>query len=186
MDRYVGFAVLIAICAIAYPFGHQYLHGSPVAWLLPFTIISFALASFLFFGLRLGQKVGLLSEFYHYFSAYRNQSGVISKTLLLSVFVQFTCILGVYVLALGIGQNIPFLALLIYLPLITLVSTLPISISGLGVREGAFVLLLGLIGVRPETATAISLSWFVAVSAGSLIGLFEYIRYKKEKIHMSG
>jgi hypothetical protein len=186
MDRYLGFAVLIAICAVAYPFGYQYLQASPVAWLLPLTIVSFVIGSLLFFRLRLGHGIKFLSEFYHYFFLYRNQKDVINKVLILSVFVQFAGILGVYILGLGIGQPVPFLALLIFLPLIILVSTLPISISGLGVREGAFVILLGLIGIRPEVAMAISLSWFIAVSAGSLLGLFEYIRYKKEKIHMSG
>ena len=59
-------------------------------------------------------------------------------------------------------------------------SMLPISISGLGVREGAFVLFFGLIGIKPEVATAISLSWFMTISAAGIIGLIEYIRYKKE------
>jgi uncharacterized membrane protein YbhN (UPF0104 family) len=57
---------------------------------------------------------------------------------------------------------------------------IPISISGLGVREGAFVLFFGFIGVKPEAAAAISLSWFITASAGSLIGLIEYVKYKKE------
>jgi membrane-associated PAP2 superfamily phosphatase len=57
--------------------------------------------------------------------------------------------------------------------------TLPISISGLGIRGGAFVLFFGLVGVKPEIATAISLSWFCAITTGSLLGLVEYIRYKK-------
>ena len=34
MDRYLGFVVLIAICAIAFPFGYQYLHGSNIEWIL--------------------------------------------------------------------------------------------------------------------------------------------------------
>jgi uncharacterized protein (TIRG00374 family) len=182
MDRYLGFAVLIAICAVAFPFGYNYLHGSRLEWLLPFIILFFIIGSFLFFGLRLGRRIKFLSEFHDYFYLYRNQKGVIAKALILSLFIQFAGILAVYFLALGLGQHIPFLAFLIYLPLIILVSLIPISISGLGVREGAFVIFFGLIGVRPEAATAISLSWFITVSAGSLLGLVEYIKYKKEKI----
>jgi uncharacterized membrane protein YbhN (UPF0104 family) len=63
---------------------------------------------------------------------------------------------------------------------------LPISISGLGVREGAFVVFFGLIGVKPEAATAVSLSWFISSSVGSLLGLIEYIKYKKERIDIPG
>jgi glycosyltransferase 2 family protein len=182
MDRYLGFVVLIAICAAAFPFGYTYLQGSYMAWVLPFTIVSFIAGSLIFFGLRLGQRVKFLSEFYNHFNLYQNQKGVIGKALLLSVFVQFSVIIAVYILSIGLGLQVPFLAFLIYLPLITLFSMLPISISGLGVREGAFVVFFGLIGVQPEAATAVSLSWFLAMSAGNLVGLIEYIKYKKEHI----
>lgn len=186
MDRYIGFVVLITICAVAFPFGYVYLKGSPVVWILPITILSFVIGSVLFFVLRIGHRIKFFSELYSYFSLYRNQKGVIRKAVLWSFFVQFSGILAVYILALGIGQRVPVLAFLVFLPIIILVSTLPISISGLGVREGAFVVLLGLTGVRPEAAAAISLSWFITAAVGSLVGLVEYIRYKKERIDFSG
>jgi glycosyltransferase 2 family protein len=180
MDRYLGFVVLIAICALAFPFGYQYLYGSNMEWILLSVILSFILGSFLFFGLRIGQHIKHLADLYHYFHIYRNERGMIGKALLLSVCIQFSGFLAVYILALGLGQHIPFLSLLIYLPLIILIAMIPISISGLGVREGAFVLFFGFIGVKPEAAAAISLSWFITASAGSLIGLIEYVKYKKE------
>ncbi len=181
MDRYLGFVVLIAICALAFPFGYKYFYGSRLEWLLPLVVLSFIIGSFLVFGLRLGKRIKILSGFYDYFHAYRNQKEVIGKTLLLSVLVQLSGIFSVYILALGIGQHIPFLACLIFVPLIVMFTTLPISISGFGVREGAFVLFFGLIGIKPGVATAISLSWFVSITAGSLLGLIEYIKYKKER-----
>lgn len=180
MDRYLGFVVLIAICAVAFPFGYQYLYGSNIEWILLSVILSFIIGSFLFFGLRIGQHIKHLADLYNYFHIYRNERGMIGKALLLSVFIQFSGFLAVYILALGLGQHIPFLSLLIYLPLIILIAMIPISISGLGVREGAFVLFFGFIGVKPDAAAAISLSWFISASAGSLIGLIEYVKYKKE------
>ena len=181
MDRYLGFVMLTVICTIAFPFGYSYFQNSPVAWMLPFIVLSFIIASLLFFGLRLGKRIKILSEFYDYFHSYRNQKGIIVKALLISAFVQFSGILAVYILTLGIGEHVPFLACLIFLPLIIMFAALPISISGIGIREGAFVLFFGLIGIRPDVATAISLSWFLANASGSLLGLIEYIRYRKEK-----
>jgi hypothetical protein len=181
MDRYLGFVMLTVICIIAFPFGYSYFQNSPIAWMLPFIVLSFIIASLLFFGLRLGKRIKILSEFYDYFHSYRNQKGIIVKALLISAFVQFSGILAVYILALGIGELVPFLACLIFLPLIIMFAALPISISGIGIREGAFVLFFGLIGIRPDVAAAISLSWFLANASGSLLGLIEYIRYKKEK-----
>ena len=182
MDRYLGFVVLMAICTIAFPFGYTYLQGSRIEWLLPIIVLSFIIASLLIFGLRLGNRIKIVSGFYDYFHAYRNQKGVIGKALLLSAFIQLSGILSVYILALGIGQHIPFLACLIFLPLVILFTTLPISISGLGVREGAFVLFFGLVGIKPGVATALSLAWFATFAIGSILGLVEYIRYKKERI----
>jgi glycosyltransferase 2 family protein len=188
MDRYLGLFIMIVISALAFPFGYPYFQGSGIAWLAPAAVVSFFFSSFLIFGLRLGKRFPLLSDFYSYFHAYRNQKDTMVKALLLSAIVQFAGFLAVYVLALGIGQNIPFLSLLVFLPLVVLFTMLPISISGLGVREGAFILFFGLIGVKPEVAAAISFSWFVTMVAGNLLGLIEYIRYKKEglQVHATG
>jgi uncharacterized membrane protein YbhN (UPF0104 family) len=166
MDRYIGFVVLIAICVIALLFGYEYLHGSRIEWLLFFVVLCFIGGSLLVFCLRLGKRIKTLSDFYEYFHAYRNQKEVIGKALILSILIHFLGIFAVYTLALGIGYHIPFVTFLIFLPLIVLFTTLPISISGLGVREGAFILFFGFIGVKPEVATAISLSWFVTIAAG--------------------
>jgi hypothetical protein len=181
MDRYIGFAALIAICTIAFPFGFRFFSGSPVMWLLPVIVFSFIGASLLIFGLRLGQRIRALSEFYSSFHAYRNQTTTIGKTFLLSLIVQLTGILSVYLLSLGMGQQIPFLAFLLFIPLTVLFAMIPLSISGLGIRESAFVLFFGLIGVQPVVATALSLLWFITVSFASLIGLVEYIKYKREE-----
>jgi uncharacterized membrane protein YbhN (UPF0104 family) len=180
MDRYIGLVVLILICTLALPFGFGYFQGSRIAWLVPLIALSFITASLLIFGLRLGQRIKLISNFYHYFHAYRNQKDIIAKSMLLSVIVQLAGILSIYVLAHGFKQDIPFTALLVFVPLIVLFSTIPISISGLGMREGAYVVLFSFINIKPEVATAISLSWFLAIAASSLLGLVAYLRYKKE------
>jgi uncharacterized membrane protein YbhN (UPF0104 family) len=182
VDRYIGFIGLIAICVVAYPFGFKYFAGSRVEWLLPLIVLGFLVSSLLIFGLRIGQRIKFLSEFYTYFHSYRNQKDVIGKTFVLSLFIQFAGIFSVYILARGLQQHIPLLAFFVFLPIIILLTLIPVSISGLGVREGAFVLLFGFIGVEPSAATAISLSWFVCVAAGSLVGLVEYLRYRRDEI----
>jgi uncharacterized protein (TIRG00374 family) len=87
MDRYIGFVVLIAICTIAFPFGYKYFHGSRIEWLLPFAILSFTVLSLLILGLRLGKRIKIISGFYDYFHAYRNQ-----KTVINTAFRYFCCL----------------------------------------------------------------------------------------------
>lgn len=80
------------------------------------------------------------------------------------------CVLFVYTFARGLGYVIPFGQMALVVALIQLVTMLPISINGLGVREWAYVYLLGRCGIPPEPAVAISLMTYLSVLAVSLIG----------------
>jgi len=179
MDRYVGFVSLMTMGLVAYIIGFNYLKGSIIEWLLPAIILAFLIGSFVVFGLRFGKRIRVLSQFYDYFDNYRNQKALITKTLFLSLIVQTLNIIAIYVITLGLGQHISLMYFFIFFPVITTISTLPISISGIGVREGAFVLLFGLVGIKPEMATAMSFAWFLSVAFGGLTGLFEYLRLKR-------
>jgi uncharacterized membrane protein YbhN (UPF0104 family) len=179
MDRYIGYIVLMSMGLAAFPFGLGYFRGSWIEWLLPAIVAGFIILSIVFFGLRLGKRMRLLGDFYGHFHSYRRQKGVMARAALLSVVIQVATVLAVYVLALGLGQRIPLLPFFIFVPIIITLSSLPVSISGVGIREGAFVLLFGSIGVRPDAATALSFAWFLSVTAGGLAGLYEYLRHKK-------
>ncbi len=61
-------------------------------------------------------------------------------------------------------------ALLAFFPAVLIAQVLPISMSGLGVREGAFVLFLGPLGVAHEEAIALGLLLYVLNLAVSLLG----------------
>ncbi len=179
MDRYLGYLGLMLIGISAFPFAAGYFGASPYRWIMPAIFLAFVVVSLLFFGLKLGKKIGAVAEFYDYFAALKSRKEVIAKALLLSFVVQFLNFLMVAILASAMGENIPILLLCVFLPIIITITTVPVSISGLGVREGSFVLLLGLIGVRPEVATSLSLSWFVANFIGGLPGLAAYVRHRE-------
>ncbi len=179
MDRYIGFVSLMIMGLMAYVFGFKYLEGTIVEWLLPAIIISFISVSFIIFGLRFWKKTKLLSEFYLYFDKYRNRKTLIAETLALSFIVQVLSTLSTYIVTIGLGQHISLIYFFIFFPIITTISTIPVSISGIGIRESAFVLFFGLVGVKPEMATAMSFAWFLSVSVGGLTGLVEYLRLKR-------
>jgi hypothetical protein len=179
MDRYIGFAAMMFLGMSAYPFGFRYFRGSYIEWLLPLIAFLFVAGSFLILGLRIGSRFTFLSEFYDYFHLYKGRSDAVAKTFFLSLLVQVVGICAAYLLSLGLKLEVPLLAFFIFIPIITTLATLPVSISGLGVREASFVLLFGFIGVSPAQATALSFSWFLSTALGSLPGLIEYLRYKK-------
>lgn len=70
----------------------------------------------------------------------------------------------------GLGLKVPAISLLLVVPIISAVCALPISMNGLGVREAAYVYLLGGLGVDAPSAAVASLAFFVLVSLASLAG----------------
>lgn len=95
--------------------------------------------------------------------------------LVLSVVLQIVQIASVYVIALALGLDVSFAAVMIALPAVLLVSSLPISLAGWGVREQSMVLALGAMGVAAPDALAISvlvgLSWIIIGLPGALVWL---------------
>ena len=66
-----------------------------------------------------------------------------------------------FLVGLALGVDLPPSYYMIFVPLTSLVLVLPISFAGLGVREGAYVVLFKLAGVAPEVALSMSLLVYV-------------------------
>jgi uncharacterized membrane protein YbhN (UPF0104 family) len=64
----------------------------------------------------------------------------------------------------------PRRAFLAYVPAVAMAQVLPISLSGLGVREGMLVLLLTPFGVSTNQAVGIGLLWYLVMLLVSLLG----------------
>jgi len=179
MDRYIGLSSLLLVGLAASVAAYPLLEGSPVVWVTPVIFAVFAVGSILFFRFRIGSGIGFVRHIYEYFAPYLNKRGVIARGLILSVAVQLTVILSIYILALGIRIDISFLQLLVFVPLISLVTLVPLSISGFGLREGAFVVLLGTAGVRSDLAVTLSILYFLSMALAGMVGLFCYLRFKQ-------
>jgi len=179
LDRYVGYFALLTIGLLAGIAGYGELKVIGLHWLTPVLFILFLSGSLLFFRLRIGRRFKAITDFYAFFHDALRDRKSIGTALLLSSAIQVLTILEIYLISLGLGQHPSFTALFVFVPLIITAMAIPISISGLGLREGAFVVLFGLTGIAPETSTSISLLWFLSAAAGSLPGLFVYLRKRK-------
>src|SRR5204862_2101219 len=86
----------------------------------------------------------------------------------------------------GLGMELSLLALCLIVPTVICISALPISISGLGVRENLFVQLLAAqtIGAHPTDSLALSLLAFAGSLFWSVIGGVVYTMFK-EKHHLA-
>jgi uncharacterized membrane protein YbhN (UPF0104 family) len=72
--------------------------------------------------------------------------------------------------AVGMGVEVGPTALLAFFPAVAIAQVLPVGISGLGIREGAFVLFLGPLGVPDEQAVALGLLLYLLNLGVSLLG----------------
>lgn len=182
MDRYIGLSALLCIGIVAFPFGLGYLQKAsvhwPVIWVLPAATAIFIASSLLIFRFRIGERFKFLVKTYNYFQFYRSKTNIMANVFIYSIIIQLINVLSVYVVARGLSLDISFLLLLIFLPIIILVSFLPLSISGLGLREGSFIILLGSTGIPAEKSMTLSLVWFLSVFVAGLWGFIEYLRFK--------
>jgi len=70
----------------------------------------------------------------------------------------------------ALSLDVPFGYLLICIPLINILSSLPISFGGLGVREGSCVMFLSLVGIPSERALAFGVLWSILVVGANATG----------------
>jgi len=110
---------------------------------------------------------------------YNISYSTISVVIILSMLGQFADILIAYILCDYFDLHITLGNLLTIMPCVYIVTVLPISLGGIGVREGAFVGLLALYGVSASTAVVISfLMYFIRILVGS-IGWVVYLKDKQ-------
>lgn len=72
--------------------------------------------------------------------------------------------------AVGMGVEVGPTALLAFFPAVAIAQVMPVGISGLGIREGAFVLFLDPLGVPAEQAIALGLLLYLLNLCVSLLG----------------
>jgi uncharacterized membrane protein YbhN (UPF0104 family) len=84
-----------------------------------------------------------------------------------------------WVLGRALGVALPFAYCLVFHPLVVLLTALPVSLGGFGVREAGYVWLLGPVGVAPSAAVALSLLWFAVTAAAGLVGGLVLVRDRR-------
>lgn len=101
--------------------------------------------------------------------------GAIARSTLISLPFTLTLIGTQYALALGLGVDAPIRYFALFIPMVALIQLLPISFNGLGVREGAFQVLFGTVGVAEAQAVAMSLMYYIVRVATGLLGGLVYL-----------
>ena len=123
----------------------------------------------------------LVNHLHNTVSVYRRRLPLLLGIWIISIAVQFSRILVYYAAGLALGIQVGLVYFVCYQPVAAILAALPISIGGLGVREGVLVTLFGGLGVDREIATAMSLLGYVAGIVASLIGGITFVVRRVER-----
>ena len=164
-DRLMTLSALIVLSALFIPGLAKYVDDTTFSTLSTFVSV-FVITLFVFAPLFLNLIVfrmpqvaklkGKMRYGVRYLKIISNNPFLFGKIVLVSLVAQMGLFVAVFFLTQSTGANVTFLQLMTVLPMISLIAALPISIGGWGVREGAFVYGLGLLGVPMEIAFLVS------------------------------
>lgn len=125
---------------------------------------------------RLGERFELV---FGHLGSLRRVRRLLARVILLSLLIQALRITTHVAVASALGLSPGATGLLhffVFVPLLGLVMTLPISINGLGIREGAGVLLFTRIGMSEEQAFLMEFITYVVMVGVSLLGGLIFLR----------
>jgi uncharacterized membrane protein YbhN (UPF0104 family) len=125
----------------------------------------------------LGVGYRFLGERYQAFRdlAVNLRPGALAVTTGLSVAVQAANVAVVWLVGEAVGAAVPAAYYWILVPMVTLLTLLPVSLNGMGVREEGTILFLAPLGVAEGTALAVAFLWFAVFTTASLCGGLVYL-----------
>jgi len=101
---------------------------------------------------------------------FRNRKRLLLELLSVALVVQIMRI-GVHILfARALGLHVDAAYFFLFVPLLAVIVSLPISLNGIGVREGAGILLFGMVGLDRASAFALQFGTYLVAVGVSLIG----------------
>jgi len=110
---------------------------------------------------------------------YRHKRPRVLIALILSIIAQYFIIISYVLIGVSLDINLSIAIYFIIIPIVFLATSLPISVGGLGVREGVIVSLFSLFNVDTQSAIALSFLYFVTILLLSLPGGLVLLTNKK-------
>lgn len=180
VDKITGLAALVLITGLALLIDPR---GFPNA----FPALSFALLAGLVLALLLPLVVpkfpnvldNALGRFLRAWHASARDWGPLFASLFTGIAFQVLAVIVVAYIGTGMGISLSFPAWVAVVGLVSLVLLLPVTIAGVGLREGGLVILLGFVGVAPEDAVALSLALLGYTLFGAVVGAVADLKSRK-------
>ena len=181
LERLTGFLVLPLITLVALFTHPDLLHlgnASKVALLLSVgTLVALAGILVLAGNARIGRRLADNQSWLRFvgavhlgFDRIRRHPAAVAGVLLTAVAYQLTVVLAAWIATQALGIELGWGPVMAFIPVVAMAQVLPLSVNGLGLREGALVLLLQPLGVPTGQAVALGLLLYGMNLVVSLLG----------------
>ena len=108
-----------------------------------------------------------------------SRPALVGTVLVASIVFQVFVAAVNYCLFAAFNVEVSLAACVLLTPMAFTVTMIPVSLSGIGVREGAYAFFFALVGVSTEAAVLVSLAFFVLVAIASLPGAIFFIKGRR-------
>ena len=107
------------------------------------------------------------------------------KTVIVSIFIHFGVVVTYFICSKAFGMEVSLVYFSIVVPVVLVLSVLPISIAGLGTRDVGSVYFLTRVGVAKASALGLSLVNFVFFILSGIIGGILYVAFSNRWLQRS-
>jgi glycosyltransferase 2 family protein len=180
LDRLSGLMAFFLMTLIALPFAGQLIPPGIFSILVVMSAVSVVVTWLMFerrFTTRLMNSLfarvrfPLQSKIERLYESMRaNSTRATAEAMAIGFLFNLLLIAVNYLVASALGQHIALGYFFLFIPIISTLLLLPISLNGLGVREGAYVLLFASAGVGSVAAVSMSLAFYAITVTAGLIG----------------
>jgi len=171
-DRVSGLAVLMALCSVTLLTHPEYQFAGPIGLLVTVgggaLIVGWWTCPYLVKLLPAGNRIRRQVE--TELAPFWRDSWLLVRVVCVSLVFHLSQVCVQWVLGKAAGVTIPFTYCLVFHPVISLVTALPVSIGGFGVREGMYLYFLGLIDVDDSVAVTMGLLWWAVTFVVGMLG----------------
>jgi uncharacterized protein (TIRG00374 family) len=196
LDRLSGYVGLVILALLSLMVGWRFIPDKSVIFSIAIITGLLVIILLVFFNKFLYSKINkllhnpragkmreLLQGLHREIHYFRHHKKIIVKNLIISILVQSIAPITFFIIALSLGLQINMIYFFIFLPIISAITLLPISIGGFGLREATATIFFPMVGVASSAAIAMSLlnSFFVFV-CGAIGGLIYVLTIHHRRI----
>ena len=188
LDRFIGFSVLTLMALICGLFWLETVYVKTMLPVIVIVLVFWVLLAALFFSHHLAKVVRWIlliflpqnivqkfREIYLLIINFRQQKFFVLTIFAISTFTQFLRVFTHYLAGRALNVDVGLQVFFVFIPLIAVLASLPISVGGLGVREQTGVVLFSKLGVAIGEAASMEFIAYLIAIVSSLPGIVFFV-----------